>query len=145
MKRVSVCALALTVVLLSCTVTKSEVQQAETETADAPIEVRVTAEQLYEDYEKNEISANLKYDDKILAVTGQVSGFGGGSEQAYYLDLSTGDAWATVRCHFSDARVEELTALNRGDIVTLRGKGDEGKDRDPFTIDIIGCSVFEEE
>lgn len=135
----------LGVAAFACTVSKGEVQQAESDIADLPIQVEVTAIQLYEDYESNEISANLKYDGKTLAVSGEVYAFGGGQDQAYYVDLKTGDLLTTVRCHFSDSRLEEVTALTTGAFVTLRGKGDEAKDRDPFTIDVVGCSVLSQE
>ena len=50
----------------------------------------------------------------------------------------------TVRCHFTESHLGDITTIRKGDRVTLRGKGDEGKDRDPFTIDVIGCSVIPE-
>ena len=75
------CLVFLAATALACNVTEDEVEQAELDIADAPIEVRVTASHMYDDYESNEIAANLKYDGKVLAVTGTVEDFGGGEKQ----------------------------------------------------------------
>ena len=140
------CLALLMVVLLACTVSEEEVEQVELDIADAPIEVRVTARQMYDDYESNKIAANQKYDGKVLAVSGTVEDFGGGDGEAYYVDLVTGDfTLESVRCHFSQSHLSDLTSIAKGDRVTLRGKGDEGEDRDPFTIDVVGCSILKEE
>ena len=136
----------LVVVTLGCAVSEDEVEQAELDIADAPIELRVTATQMYDDYENNKIAANQKYDGKVLAVRGTVKDFGGGEGKAYYVDLETGDFTLTsVRCHFSESHLSDITSITKGDRVTLRGKGDEGEDRDPFTIDVVGCSIHERE
>ena len=131
---------------LTCAVSQEEAEQAELDIADAQIDVRVTALRLAEDYEANEVSANQKYDGKVLAVSGTVDEVSGGTDgDAYYVDLTTGDlSLIDVRCHFGASRLDEITAIRKGDRVTLRGKGDEVKDRDPFTIDVIGCSVIDE-
>lgn len=133
----------LMVVLFGCTVSDAEVEQVELDIADAPIEITVTAVQMYEDYENNEIAANQKYDEKVLVVSGIIESFGGGEDSAYYVDLATGDFTLTnVRCYFSQSHLNDITSLQKGDRVALRGKGDEGEDRNPFTIDIAGCSIF---
>ena len=131
----------LVTVLLACNVSEDEVQQAELDIADAPIEVRITASQMYDDYQSNKIAANQKYDGKVIAVSGTIEDFGGGDNSVYYGDL----ALESIRCHFSQSHLDDITSLRTGDRVTLRGKGDEREDRDPFTIDVVGCSVLNEE
>lgn len=128
----------------ACSVSQEDAGRAEREISDAPIEVRVSAVELYEDYESNEVAANLKYDGKVLAVTGIVEEVSGGDDSAYYVDLATGDfALTNVRCYFGPGHLDELTSIGKGDQVVLRGKGDEGEDRNPFTIDVVGCSILE--
>lgn len=75
---VVVLSLPLLTVALSCTVSQEEAEQADTEISDAPIDVRVTAYRLSEDYKSNELAANQKYDDKVLAVTGTIEEISGG-------------------------------------------------------------------
>ena len=140
------CLVFLVATVFACDVTEDEVEQAELDIADAPIEIRVTASQMYDDYQSNKIAANQKYDGKVLAVSGTVEDFGGGDGSAYYIDLVTGDfTIESVRCHFSRSHLDDITSLRAGDRVTLRGKGAEGEDKDPFTIDVVGCSVLKEE
>ena len=136
--------LAMIAVIMGCEVSQDEAHQAEIDIADTPIEVRVTATRLVEDYEANEVAANQKYDGKVLAVSGTVESVSGGTDgAAYYVDLQSGDfSLVSVRCYFSPSRTNEITAISKGDYVTLRGKGDEGEDRNPFTIDVVGCSVI---
>ncbi|MDE2861465.1 MAG: hypothetical protein OYI31_04920 [Chloroflexota bacterium] len=144
--RFAACLVLVVAVLLACTVSEEEVEQVELEIADSPIEVRVTARQMYDDYESNRIAADQKYDGKVLALSGTVSDFGGGDGQAYWVDLVTGDfTLENVRCHFSQSHLNDIASLAKGDRVTLRGKGDEGEDRDPFTIDVVGCSILKGE
>ena len=100
---------------------------------------------MYDDYEANKIAANQKYDGKILAVSGKVENIGGGEDEAYHVDLATGDfTLTTVRCHFSQSHLDDITSIRKADRVILRGKGDEGEDRDPFTIDVVGCSMLDD-
>ena len=137
--------LLLMTVITACSVSEEEAEQADIDIAGAPIDVRVTAFRLAEDYEANEVAANQKYDGRVLAVSGTVEAVSGGSGEAYYVDLSAASMSLTsVRCHFSESHLSDITSIRKGDRVTLRGKGDEGKDRDPFTIDVIGCSVIEQ-
>ena len=69
---VALIGLTLFAVAAACGVSEGEAEQAEIDIAGAPIEVRVTASRLAEDYEANEIAANQKYDGKVLAVRGNV-------------------------------------------------------------------------
>ena len=64
-----------------CTVSLEEAEQAEVDIADAAIEVRVTAVQMHDDYEANEVAANLKYDGKVLEVSGAIADIGGGDDE----------------------------------------------------------------
>ena len=138
--------LLLVAVIVACDVSEDQVQQAELDIADAPVEVRVTATRMYEDYESNKIAANQTYDGKVLEISGMISDFGGGTQgDSHYVDLDTGDfSFTTVRCHFSQAHLDAMVSLAAGDRVTLRGRGDEKEDRNPFTIDVVGCSLVSE-
>ena len=138
--------LATGLVVAGCNVTEEEARQTEQDIASTPIEVRVSAVQMHDDYEANKLAANQKYNRKVLLLTGIIEDLGGGNERAYYVDLATGDfTLVPVRCHFSQSHLDDLTSLSKGDRVTLRGKGDEEKDRDPFTIDVLGCSLEKHE
>ncbi len=136
----------LTLASIGCAVTEEEAEQAEFDIADRPIDVRVTATRLMEDYGNYTVAANQQYNGKVLAVSGTVESVSGGTEgDALYVELRTGDfSIVSVRCYFAPGRLDEVTSLNKGDRVVLRGLGDEEKDRDPFSIEVIGCSKLEE-
>ena len=135
----------LALALAGCAVTEEEAEQAEFDIADRPIDVQVTATRLMEDYENNEVAANQQYNGKVLAVSGTVASVSGGTEgDALYIELSTGDfSFVGVRCYFAPSRLDEVIAVSKGDRVTLRGLGDEEKNRDPFSIEVIGCSILQ--
>ena len=144
MSKVAVVAGFLMILVVACTVTEDDVQQAEIDIADALIDVEVTATRMYEDYEANRVAADQEYDGKVLVVSGTVETIAGGDDSPYYIDLATGElSLVSVRCYFSQSHLDELTKLQTGDRVALRGMGDESEDRNPFTVDVIACSVLE--
>ena len=130
---------------LGCAVSEEEAEQAEIDIADQPIDIEVTAMRLVEDYDNNTVAANQKYNGKVLAVSGTVESVSGGTEgDALYVALRTGDfSFVSVRCYFAPNRLNEVTSFNKGDRVNLRDLVDEEKDRDPFSIEVIGCSKIE--
>ena len=130
---------------LGCAVSEEEAEQAEIDIADQPIDIEVTAMRLVEDYDNNTVAANQKYNGKVLSVSGTIESVSGGTEgDALYVELRAGDlSFVSVRCYFAPNRLSEVTSFNKGDRVTLRGLGDEEKDRDPFNIEIIGCNKIE--
>ena len=124
---------------------RGELSKAEIDIADQPIDIEVTAMRLVEDYDNNTVAANQKYNGKVLAVSGTVESVSGGTEgDALYVALRTGDfSFVSVRCYFAPNRLNEVTSFNKGDRVNLRDLVDEEKDRDPFSIEVIGCSKIE--
>ena len=124
-----------------CTVSLEEAEQAEVDIADAAIEVRVTAVQMHDDYEANEVAANLKYDGKVLEVSGTIADIGGVDDEAYYVDLATGDFTLTpTRCYFGRSHLDDITSIPKGDRVALRGKGDE-RERSSLMGEMWGIRV----
>ena len=85
----------------------------------------ITATKLMDDYETNEVAAQLKYGDKLIAVSGYVDSvnindFTG--EPYVKLVGSPGD-WAlcAVRCTFPISAQASLATLSEGDFVTITG------------------------
>lgn len=69
------------------------------------VDASVTAEQLFQDYELDESSANTKYIDKVLEVKGTVIKASKDSEKATIL-LDTGDMLANIMCQMEDISQE---------------------------------------
>jgi hypothetical protein len=84
--------------------------------ADPPLPV--TARQLFRDYRRNEVSADAKYKDKILAVTGTVGSINKGFTQQAYLVLSTGD-FMSVNANLEDSETAKAARLSIGESVTV--------------------------
>ncbi len=96
-----------------------------TVTGPPPVAYRVTADELMDEYETNEVAAQLKYGDKLIAVSGYVDSvnindFTG--EPYVKLVGSPGD-WAlcAVRCTFPISAQASLATLSEGDFVTIIG------------------------
>jgi hypothetical protein len=88
---------------------------------DPPVTISVTSDDLYAAYDSNEIAADKKYKDRLLSVTGKVSGvdqsFGG-----YYVTLSTGQYEIfSVQCFFDSTSEDEIAAIEKYQNIVIKG------------------------
>lgn len=113
--------------------TEKEVSKQE---ANTPA-IEVSPQQLYSDYEANEVAADLKYKDKVLIVTGKVNTIGKDIMDAIYVTINTGEMFGAVQCSFSDNHTNEAAGLKKGQTVTIKGKCD-GK---MMNILLSGCTL----
>lgn len=84
-------------------------------------EYEITAGELYYEFSENEETANEKYINKVIQVTGILEDKELTSEGNPNLVLKTSDASGSVICSFSDSDKQELDALKEGDEITIRG------------------------
>jgi len=96
-----------------------------TVTAAPTIQYRVTAGQLLDDYDANEVAADMKYKGKLIAVTGSiysinVNDFTG---EPYVNLVRPGDWFLPfkVRCKFSLNDLGALAQLHEDDMITIVG------------------------
>jgi len=83
--------------------------------------VTVTSQQIFSDYEANEVSADDKYKDKVVAVSGEVTGIEKNPiTDAMYIKLATSNQFISVDAYFSDSHKEDLKKAKKGDRVTLK-------------------------
>lgn len=99
------------------TQTKSTVAQPE----EKPI--AVDAVDLWNEYDENEVSADQKYKNKQLEVTGKIDDIGKDIFDSIYITLKTDDMIGSVQVYFSDKDAESVAKLAKGDKVTVVGKG----------------------
>ncbi|MDC0719109.1 OB-fold protein [Nannocystis bainbridge] len=85
------------------------------------IDARVTARELFEAYEKNEIAADNRFKDKLLEVSGKVDNVGKDLLDTPYVALSTGGKFDIlgVQAFFDDASLPKLANLSKGQDVTV--------------------------
>jgi hypothetical protein len=98
---------------------KQEVAKEEREIREGPA-LAVSAKELQNDYDANELDGDRKYKDQILEVTGTVARVSKASFSGAAIELRT-DKAATVQCHFESEQKTELEGLVPGQQVTIRG------------------------
>lgn len=98
--------------------------------------IKISANQLASEYTANEISADGKYKDKILEVSGTVSSvakvFG-----SPYITLKTNEVLSEIQCMLKDSEQSKAGNLQKGQKVVVKGKGG-GKS---LNIALNNCSI----
>jgi hypothetical protein len=101
--------------------------------------ITITSKQLYQEYNDNEVAADLKYKEKILLVNGTVDNIAKDITDNIYVTLSGNEFIGDVQCFFSEAHTNEAAQLKKGMKITIKGKCD-GK---MMNILLRGCSIVE--
>lgn len=114
---------------------QKEKEVAETE-ATTPA-ITVSPDQLYADYEANEVAADLKYKDKVLIVTGTVNDIAKDITDEIYVTINTGEMFGSIQCFFATSHTNEAAGLKKGQTITIKGKC-EGK---MMNVLLRGCSL----
>ena len=91
--------------------------------SQAPVH-KLSAAQLWAEYDANEVAADQKYKGKVIEVSGQVDNIGKDITDAIYVTLSTGEYLANVQCFFSDKHADAAAQLRKGQAITVRGRCD---------------------
>lgn len=84
----------------------------------------ISAKDLLDAYDNNEVNADNQYKDKLLSVTGVISDIGVVLDQTYICINGGGDfEILSVQCYFADeAEIsEKVAALSKGETVTITG------------------------
>ena len=102
--------------------------------------IRITASDLLAAYEDNEIAADAKYKNQIADITGEIGGFGVGLFEKKYLIMSRDELFSVhdIQCLFSTENAEQLVNLQKGQVITVRGKIDG---LELFNVIVNSCSV----
>lgn len=92
---------------------------------NAPTEkpIAVQAKALTKEYDDNELAADAKYKDKMLAVSGKVSNIAETMGNVT-VQLEGHNIAKNVMCSFDEAEKANVAKLKKGQQVTLSGKGD---------------------
>ena len=85
--------------------------------------ISTDAESLFAAYEANEVSADQRYKDKWLDVSGTIDAIGKDVVDSMYVTLRSGDEFqiGNVQCMFDDKHQSQLASLRKGQKVTLSG------------------------
>lgn len=85
--------------------------------------VVISASELYNAYDNNEVAADLKYRDKQLEVTGKVKDIGKDIFDKIYVTLDVGAGIGSVYISFEKGQEDAIATLNKGQSLTVVGKG----------------------
>lgn len=117
----SVVALLGLVFLAAGSLDDDEEKDEEVEKAEAT--VSVTAKELHDAYEANEVAADDEYKDKVIEVAGTVTGISKNPiTDEMYLELGTSNQFMDVHAYFSDKHGDELKSTSKGQDVKLKCK-----------------------
>ncbi len=89
-------------------------------------EVVVTSAVLSKAYSENEVSADAKYKDKLIEVSGKIVSVDNGTfDNEIIVRLSDGQYdFSGPNCYMKESERDKALAMKKGQSVTLIGKGD---------------------
>jgi hypothetical protein len=90
--------------------------------ANMDAEVQMSARDLYAAYDADESAANEAYLGKIIEVTGVVQQIENGDSGAATLVLDTGAALGSVLCRMDQQKGDDLSHLQAGQQIQVRGE-----------------------
>ena len=83
--------------------------------------IRVSARQLLQEYEDNQVSADTKYENNLVQVSGVVDSIGKDILDTPYISLKGRDSIKSVQCMFSKKDETALASVSKGEQLTLEG------------------------
>lgn len=93
--------------------------------ADLKPDLRVTASQMFEAYEENEIAADENFKGKVIQINGQVREVGKTLGTAYIMLQGGGEFDVLgVQCVLDEESLKIAASIKRGQEITLIGKFD---------------------
>ena len=108
------------------TTTKVVTTTKKEETTTEPI-IEISAKELINEYQKNEIKANDMFKGKRLRVTGYVAEFSQAEgmvfSDSYYIYIDYGNVYDfnNISCYLNDSSVEKAIELKKGDKIVIEG------------------------
>lgn len=122
----SVLALALLlVVTFGCTRTRRSEPSANSggsNSNESAASNELTAEALFDEYEKDRDAADKKYKDKLLVVTGTVDLAKTGASGNPYVTMNTSNLVLRVQFLFDKSDVDAVSQLRKGQKATIKGR-----------------------
>ena len=132
MRMVSAAALLAFLALMAACDTETGIAKS---IADQDAEFRVSAGDLFAEYEADDSAASEKYKGKVIVVTGVISKVYRGFLYTPYVELKAG-----VRCNFSDTEDPVMQGLAEGQTISMKGRGDRMLST-IYGVELRGCTV----
>ena len=122
--------------------TSSEEEQADSDSETVDGVLKVTADEIMDDYTENELAADQKYKEKSVEMTGTVTRIASHYEKGAYVSFRQKRGIATIYCFFAKGTEKELFALKKGETVTIQGTG---KGISYSDIEFVGGTIVRDE
>jgi hypothetical protein len=81
----------------------------------------VSADQLYSEYNSNEVAADMKYKGKIVIVSGTIQDIGKDIMDNAYIVIGGSGFLDGVQCTFTKSEQSSIARLSKGQHVTVKG------------------------
>ncbi|MGN6400166.1 MAG: OB-fold protein [Flavisolibacter sp.] len=103
---------------------------------DSKAEITTDAAALIAAFEKDSSSANKKYIDKLIAVSGSVKSIDKDGNPVV-IALGQSGEMSSVQCSMDSTHATDYKAVKEGDQITIKGKCTGGQTQDLFGTDVI--------
>lgn len=81
--------------------------------------IKISADQIFQEYQRNEISADEKYKNKIIEVSGIIDSVGKDILDTMYVALKTSDIFGSVQCMLDNSELGKAVNLQKGASIIL--------------------------
>ena len=99
-----------------------DAESAEEEVANVDAELKVSAAEIVNEYETNEVAAQQKYGDKIVEITGIVDDIGLDIMKDPYVTIGSGGEFEAVQVQAMLAEGVDAASIQPGSEITIKGK-----------------------
>lgn len=82
----------------------------------------LSANQLYVEYESNEVAADMKYEGKVVIVSGTIQNIGKDIMDDAYIVIGGKGSLDGVQCVFTKGEQSSVARLSKGQRVTVKGE-----------------------
>ena len=86
------------------------------------VTIKITARELYVQYEANEIQADDKYKNKLLEISGVIENIGKDILDDPYITLKTDNVFGSIQCMLADSEKSKASQLQKSTPIVLEGK-----------------------
>lgn len=82
----------------------------------------LSANELYREYENNEVAADSKYKGKVVMVSGTIQDIGKDILDEAYIIIGGTGFLDGVQCFFTESQLSAISGLSKGQHVTVKGE-----------------------
>jgi hypothetical protein len=118
----SVASAAVLAVFMVLATGSAETDKAAEQISEETSAFNLTADQLYSEYDANQVAADARYKDKVVTVSGQIQNIGKDITDNAYLVIGGRVGLDGVQCLFPTGQESAIAGLSKGQSVVAKGK-----------------------